>query len=78
MLFIFVLLDFVDFLFSRFIWETVSWLWANSEVTVKWTIPENTAPGIYRIRHFGHFKYLGNNRLGRYLGTSETFKVTEN
>uniref|UniRef100_A0A2H8TTC9 Neutral ceramidase n=1 Tax=Melanaphis sacchari TaxID=742174 RepID=A0A2H8TTC9_9HEMI len=62
---------------TEFIWKTVSWLWANSVADIKWTIPENTTPGLYRIRHFGYFKNFGGGGLRRYFGTSETFKVTE-
>ncbi|XP_050428136.1 neutral ceramidase [Adelges cooleyi] len=62
---------------TEFSWETKSWFWATSVAEIKWTIPEGTPAGIYRIRHFGHFKYLGGGRLGRYYGATETFKVTE-
>lgn len=66
-------------IFHRFIWKSVSWLWSTSVAEIKWTIPENTTPGLYRIRHFGYFRmYFGGGRLGKYFGTSETFKVTEN
>lgn len=64
-------------IFFRFTWQTVSWFWSTSVAEVKWTIPENTPAGVYRIRHFGDFKFLGGSRLGRYYGSSETFKVVE-
>ncbi|XP_060851425.1 neutral ceramidase isoform X1 [Rhopalosiphum padi] len=62
---------------TEFTWKTVSWFWASSVAEIKWTIPENTTPGLYRIRHFGYFKNFGGGKLGRYFGTSETFKVME-
>ncbi|KAL5233736.1 hypothetical protein ACI65C_001146 [Semiaphis heraclei] len=63
---------------TEFIWKSVSWFWGNSEAEIKWTIPENTTPGLYRIRHFGYFKiYFGGGRLGKFFGTSETFKVSK-
>ncbi|XP_050531888.1 neutral ceramidase-like [Daktulosphaira vitifoliae] len=62
---------------TEFTWETTSWIWATSVAEIKWNIPKNTKPGIYRIRHFGYFKYYSGNKLGKYYGNSDAFRVTE-
>ncbi|XP_050531893.1 neutral ceramidase-like isoform X2 [Daktulosphaira vitifoliae] len=62
---------------TEFIWRKKSFFWLTSEAEIKWTIPKNTKPGVYRIRHFGYFKHFGRRTLGRYYGTSQTFSVID-
>lgn len=69
-------------------WEAVAWDWdpstffrwqriglTMSEVTVEWTIPEETESGVYRIRHFGHSKAALTGEIRPYAGVTETFTV---
>lgn len=47
---------------------------SRSRILISWNIPDNTATGFYRIRHFGTWR----NIIGRtrdYTGTSRTFFV---
>ena len=48
---------------------------ANSKVTISWTIPANTAPGKYRIRHFGNWKSGWTGAITPYEGVSRVFTV---
>ncbi|MCP4137606.1 MAG: neutral/alkaline ceramidase [bacterium] len=48
---------------------------ANSLVTIKWTIPADTEPGEYRIRHIGQWKSGWTWNISRYEGASRTFTV---
>lgn len=60
----------------RFEWERVNVLLGFSEVHISWEIGEDTEPGIYRIKHFGHYKYI----LGGvfpYEGTTRHFTVSD-
>jgi neutral ceramidase len=46
-----------------------------SEVTIEWTIPEETESGTYRIRHFGHQKAATTAEISPYTGISDSFTV---
>ncbi|GAB6094706.1 ceramidase CerN [Desulfatiferula olefinivorans] len=48
---------------------------ANSKVTISWTIPDNAAPGQYRIRHFGNWKSGWTGAVSPYEGASRVFAV---
>lgn len=48
---------------------------ANSKVTISWTIPDDTPPGQYRIRHFGNWKSGWTGTISPYDGTSCVFTV---
>jgi neutral ceramidase len=48
---------------------------ANSKVTISWTIPDDAAPGQYRIRHFGNWKSGWTGAISPYEGTSRVFTV---
>lgn len=67
------------------------WLWvfcgrfhwlkgSNRQSTskVEWYIPPSAASGLYRIKHFGHYKQLKGLRpvITPYEGTSDVFRVT--
>jgi len=57
-------------------WET-QFIWRRSLkgslATIKWTIPAETAPGVYRIRHDG--SYRSGEKSVPYVGLSKPFKV---
>uniref|UniRef100_A0A8B9FYX3 Neutral ceramidase n=1 Tax=Amazona collaria TaxID=241587 RepID=A0A8B9FYX3_9PSIT len=62
---------------TRFYWT--KGLLGRSNVTVKWHIPHDTEPGIYRIRYFGHYKKRLSNSLAvsiPFEGTSSVFEIT--
>lgn len=46
-----------------------------SEVTIEWTLPEDTESGVYRIRHFGHQKAALTGEIRPYRGVTESFTV---
>ncbi|XP_055380874.1 neutral ceramidase-like [Condylostylus longicornis] len=59
---------------TRMYWERKSTILGFSDIHITWTIGPDTTPGVYRIRHFGNYKYI----LGGvfpYEGTSRAFKV---
>lgn len=58
----------------RFIWERKNTLAASSEATVVWKIGEDTERGVYRIRHFGYYKYIFGG-IFPYEGISDSFEV---
>lgn len=57
-------------------WET-QFIWRRSLkgslATIKWTIPAETLPGVYRIRHDGAYRSGG--KIAPYFGLSRPFKV---
>jgi neutral ceramidase len=64
-------------------WET-KYIWARnncaptmacSHITTQWTIPTNATLGIYRIRHYGHWKSGWDGSINAYTGTSREFTV---
>lgn len=59
---------------TKFFWERSSFVLGSSEARIEWTIPGSIEPGEYRIRHFGHYKYIL-GRIEPYEGSSKTFKV---
>ena len=73
---LFDLLFFAADFFIRFVWRrdrnrlTAP---ASSETTVYWKIPKDTEPGIYRIRHFGHYKYY--RTIYPMQGKSRVFRI---
>ncbi|XP_030058950.1 putative neutral ceramidase C isoform X2 [Microcaecilia unicolor] len=58
---------------TRFIWTKGAQ--GTSNATVEWYIPETTKLGIYRIRHFGHYRTLLISSIP-YEGLSSEFEVT--
>ncbi|XP_055085459.1 neutral ceramidase isoform X2 [Periophthalmus magnuspinnatus] len=62
-------------------WETrFHWLKGadrHSNTTVEWFIPDSAPSGVYRIRHFGHYKEIKNFRpvILPYEGQSDEFTV---
>lgn len=69
-------------------WKTVAHDWdfntiyhwerkilAYSYAHIYWKIPNDVEKGVYRIKHFGHYKYGWNQKIYPYEGTSKTFSV---
>ncbi|XP_044727443.1 neutral ceramidase isoform X2 [Chrysoperla carnea] len=59
---------------TRFIWRRKNALLGTSEAEIQWTIGPNVKPGIYRIRHFGYYKYIQGG-IFDYEGLSDNFEV---
>jgi len=57
---------------TRFHWQRT--FASESEVSITWTIPPGTAPGTYRIVHFGDARSLF-GKVRAYSGRSRTFDV---
>lgn len=58
----------------KFLWSRPSDLSSQSYATIQWQIPETAAAGIYRIRHFGAYKYIWTS-VKHFTGTSSAFVV---
>lgn len=56
----------------RFKWSRPGKLSPQSTATMEWRIPENAAPGVYRIRHFGAAKSLFGS-IRHFTGSSSAF-----
>ncbi|MEI5908133.1 neutral/alkaline non-lysosomal ceramidase N-terminal domain-containing protein [Bacillus spongiae] len=59
---------------TKFKWNRESTLLGTSSSLIEWSIPEDTATGTYRIKHFGAYQTLLGN-VYEYEGTSSTFTV---
>eukprot|EP00075_Anas_platyrhynchos_P004629 XP_012952758.2 putative neutral ceramidase C [Anas platyrhynchos] len=61
---------------TRFYWTKGSF--GRSNATIEWHIPNDTEPGIYRIRYFGHSKKTGTTLMpiNPFEGVSSTFEIT--
>ncbi|XP_073992956.1 neutral ceramidase isoform X2 [Rhodnius prolixus] len=59
---------------TKFHWIRRSSILGTSKVEISWTVPFGTEPGVYRIRHFGHHKYIYGT-IEPYEGVSASFKV---
>ncbi|XP_054715880.1 uncharacterized protein LOC129225311 [Uloborus diversus] len=59
---------------TKFHWDRTNILLGHSEATVTWDIPEDTKPGKYRIRHFGHSKSIF-QKITPYKGSSKVFVI---
>lgn len=57
---------------TKFLWERRHM--AKSDAIIQWDIPYDAQPGTYRIRHFGHYKYVFGG-IFPYEGVSDTFEV---
>lgn len=60
----------------RFIWKRTHLVKGSSEVEIIWSINNDTEPGIYRIRHFGDYKYIFGG-IYSYEGKTEEFEVKQ-
>ncbi|XP_066477516.1 neutral ceramidase [Tiliqua scincoides] len=58
---------------TRFIWE--KGFWGQSTAKIEWHIPNDTDPGTYVIKYFGHSKELL-KPIVAFNGTSSTFEVS--
>ncbi|KAL8525693.1 hypothetical protein ACS0TY_015071 [Phlomoides rotata] len=58
----------------RFIWSRPSKLSSRSQATIEWLVPQTTASGVYRVRHFGASKSLVGT-IKHFTGSSSAFVV---
>mgnify|MGYP000692818778 CR=1 FL=1 len=63
-----------NIVFYRFNWIRISPILGSSEALITWTIGPDVESGIYRIRHFGSYKYIFGG-VHPYQGTTQPFKV---
>ncbi|KAK9279554.1 hypothetical protein L1049_013233 [Liquidambar formosana] len=63
-----------DDLCLRFKWSRPTKLSPRSQATIQWIISDSTAPGVYRIRHFGASKGLLGS-IHHFTGSSSAFVV---
>lgn len=59
---------------TKFVWERIHTILGFSDIHIYWTIAADTLPGIYRIRHFGYYKYILGGVFS-YEGSTKTFVV---
>lgn len=60
---------------TKFLWRRTSTPLGMSEATVVWEVPGDARPGVYRLRHSGHYKYLLGGVFA-YSGASRPFSVS--
>ena len=48
----------------------------ESEVEIRWFVPENQEPGTYRISHYGAQKNLLKGQIEHYSGVTNSFQVS--
>lgn len=60
---------------TKFEWQRIDGFWGTSHAILSWTIPENTAPGTYRLKHYGDKKKPWSGNIVGYTGTSRNFTV---
>lgn len=58
---------------TKYKWERVNI--SDSIAIITWEIPETTAPGTYRVKHFGNWKD-SNGSIYELEGTSSKFRIT--
>ncbi|KAL8187100.1 UNVERIFIED_CONTAM: hypothetical protein K2H54_033146 [Gekko kuhli] len=59
---------------TRFLWEKGDW--GKSTAIVEWHIPNNTEPGTYRLRYFGHHQEFL-RPIQAFSGISSVFEVSD-
>ncbi|KAF2898983.1 hypothetical protein ILUMI_07192 [Ignelater luminosus] len=59
---------------TRFRWERTLFFTGESAVTIEWIVGKDVDPGVYRIRHFGNYKYILGG-IFPYEGISNNFNV---
>jgi len=60
---------------TKYKWQRTSFFTAASEAAVEWTVTgDHVTPGTYRIRHFGHYKYVLGG-IFPYQGLTNNFEV---
>ena len=51
---------------------------AASEAKITWDVPTTELPGLYRIRHFGHYKPITSDMPRAFDGQTRVFRVLPN
>lgn len=62
---------------TKFIWERTNTIMGESRANIVWDIPNNCAPGVYKIRHYGAHKSILQT-ISQYWGQSAPFRVAAN
>ncbi|UUY08872.1 neutral/alkaline ceramidase [Pseudomonas sp. J452] len=60
---------------TEYHWLRKDGFWGTSQATLRWTIPQGTAPGEYRLKHYGDSKALGSGDISSFSGVSRSFLV---
>ncbi|XP_026733210.1 neutral ceramidase [Trichoplusia ni] len=60
---------------TKFIWIRDSKVMGTSRAEIEWEIPVGTPPGVYRIHHFGNYKYVLGG-IYPYHGFTDSFEVS--
>jgi len=61
---------------TEFEWYRTNTILGESEVEVRWFIPQDQEPGTYRISHYGAHKTLFQKDIKFYSGVTNSFEVT--
>jgi neutral ceramidase len=60
---------------ATFRWTRIDAVWGTSQVTIKWTIPEDAPSGTYRIKYNGADKSGWTGKIRQHTGYSSEFVV---
>jgi neutral ceramidase len=63
---------------TTFRWTRIDTVWGTSQVTIKWTIPEDAPSGTYRIKYNGADKSGWTGEIRQHTGYSSKFIVNGN
>ena len=61
---------------TEFEWIRTNTILGESEVEIRWFVPENQEPGTYRISHYGAHKTLLKGQIKFYSGVTNSFEVS--
>lgn len=61
---------------TEFQWIRTNVILGESEIEIRWFVPEYQERGLYRISHYGAHKTLLRGEIKHYSGTSEPFEIT--
>ncbi|QKE61924.1 neutral/alkaline ceramidase [Aquipseudomonas campi] len=60
---------------TEYHWLRKDGFWGTSQATLRWTIPQGTPPGEYRLVHYGDSKAPVTGRISSFSGASRSFLV---
>ena len=61
---------------TEFEWIRTNIILGESEVEIRWFVPQNQESGTYRISHFGAHKTLLKGHIKYYSGVTNSFEVS--
>jgi len=61
---------------TEFEWIRTNTILGESEVEIRWFVPQNQESGTYRISHFGAHKTLLKGHIKYYSGVTNSFEIT--